>query len=94
MNTELSVVLVLIAVAVLVAGAVWYSYRRITSQRLKQRFGREYDQTVRRLKDRKRAEAELKAREKVCSSMRSTTTANGTRSLPGHMARDPGEVRG
>jgi len=63
MNTELLIILVLIAVAVL-AAAAWYYYRRTTSQRLKERFGPEYDQTVRQLQDRQRAEAELKAREK------------------------------
>jgi len=56
--------LVVIAAIILVAIGVWYYYRRRTSQRLKEQFGPEYDQTVSRLHSKERAEAELRDRER------------------------------
>ena len=57
-----------ILLAILVAAAVVavvgiYLYRRRQSERLKTRFGGEYDRTVKKLGDQSRAEAELKHRE-------------------------------
>ena len=60
------VVLAVILIAVLAAVAAWiYSQRRKQSERLKQRFGPEYQNTVERLGSQTRAEAELAAREKA-----------------------------
>jgi LPXTG-motif cell wall-anchored protein len=67
METQV-IVAVLIGAAILLVGlGAWYYYRRRTSERLKQHFGPEYDQTVRSLHSQERAEAELKDREKRVS---------------------------
>ena len=55
----------LIAFAMIVVGAVgWLVYSQHRSKRLKQRFGPEYDATVKRLGSKAKAEAELRQREK------------------------------
>jgi ABC-type nickel/cobalt efflux system permease component RcnA len=64
MDTELIIALVAIAAIILIGFGVWYYYRRMTSKRLKEHFGPEYEQTVRRMNSQERAEAELKEREK------------------------------
>jgi hypothetical protein len=56
----LIVVLVVLVVAVILA----FLILRIRSQRLKSKFGPEYDYTVQKLGDRRQAEADLKEREK------------------------------
>jgi hypothetical protein len=54
-----------VVVVALLALAAWYFFRRRNqSDRLRQRFGPEYDRTVGELGGRTKAEAELKAREK------------------------------
>jgi hypothetical protein len=63
MDTELIIALVVIAAIVIGLGG-WYYYRRMSSKRLKEHFGPEYDQTVRRMNSRERAEEELREREK------------------------------
>jgi hypothetical protein len=56
---QLLVVVVLIA---LVAVVAWFAYQRQRSNRLKERFGSEYERTVGDVGDRRKAEAELQAR--------------------------------
>jgi hypothetical protein len=46
---------------------IWFYYRRRSSENLKERFGPEYDNTVRQFKSRDRAEAELKERQRRVS---------------------------
>ena len=54
-----------VAVAVVLVGVVaWLAWSSRQSQRLKKRFGPEYDAVVRRLGSKAKAEAELKRREK------------------------------
>jgi hypothetical protein len=54
-----------IALAVIVVGVVgWLIYSQLRSKRLRQRFGPEYDATVKRLGSKSKAETELKRREK------------------------------
>lgn len=60
MNTTLIIVLVVLVVAIVAAAFVLADRRR--SERLRARFGPEYDRTVRELDDRRTAEAELDAR--------------------------------
>jgi len=63
MDTPVIIAIVILAV-ILVGLGVWYFMRQTRSQRLKERFGPEYHQTVRTLKSRDAAEAELREREK------------------------------
>ena len=63
METQVIIVLAVAAIVIIGLG-VWYFMGRTRSQNLKERFGPEYHQTVRTLKSRKAAEAELKEREK------------------------------
>ena len=62
MNTRWIVVAALVVVA-LIALAVWLSQRKRQSKRLQDRFGPEYDKTVRDLGSPTKAELELKSRE-------------------------------
>jgi len=63
MTTETIVILILVA-AIAVGALVWYVARRQRSQRLRERFGPEYDRTVSTMRSQDRAEAELSRREK------------------------------
>jgi FtsZ-interacting cell division protein ZipA len=68
MDTEVLISFIVIAAIALIALGLWLYYRRRTSENLKERFGPEYDTTVRQFKSQDRAEAELKEREKRVSS--------------------------
>jgi hypothetical protein len=68
MDTEILTSVLIIAALAVVALGVWFYYRRRTSENLKERFGPEYDNTVRQFKSQTRAETELKARQKRVSS--------------------------
>ncbi len=61
-STSTLIIVVILVVAAL-AALVWAVYRKRQSQRLRTRFGSEYNRTVRQLGDESRAEAELKKRE-------------------------------
>ena len=63
MDRDTLIVLSAIVIVVLAALAAWFTYRRMQSQRLKQRFGPEYGRAVDRLGSRTKAESELKARQ-------------------------------
>ena len=63
MTTELTITLVAIALILIGFGA-WYLLRRKTTERLRERFGPEYDKTVSTHHSQQRAEAELSKREK------------------------------
>jgi len=65
MNT--TIVAVLLAVLILLGLGVWYFTRRKKSERLRQRFGPEYDKTVEQFRSQERAEKELTGREKRLS---------------------------
>ena len=67
MDTEVLISLLVIAAIAMIALGVWYYYRSKTSENLKERFGPEYENTVRELKSQDRAEAELKERQKRVS---------------------------
>ena len=56
--------LVIAVVVIVVAAAGWYWARKTRTQRLRRRFGQEYDRTVRQQGDLNRAEAALEARAK------------------------------
>ena len=63
LNTQ--TLILVIAVAVILVGVVgWLVWRRQQSKRLEQRFGPEYEATVKRLGSKGKAEAELRQREK------------------------------
>jgi hypothetical protein len=68
MDSEILTSLLIIVAIAFVAFGVWFYYRRRTSENLKERFGPEYDNTVREFKNQNRAEAELKERQKRVSS--------------------------
>ena len=63
MTTELIVALVAIAL-ILIGFGVWFFARRKTTERLRERFGPEYDKTVSTHHSQQLAEAELSKREK------------------------------
>ena len=67
MDTQVIIVAITVTALILVAIGVWYFIRRRRSQQLRERFGPEYQQMVRTLKDRDVAEAELRHREKRVS---------------------------
>jgi len=67
MDTEILISLLVIAAIAMIAFGAWYYYRSRTSENLKERFGPEYENTVRQLKSQDRAEAELKERQKRVS---------------------------
>ena len=67
MDTEILISLLVIAAIAMIALGAWYYYRSRTSEKLKERFGPEYENTVRQLKSQDRAEAELKERQKRVS---------------------------
>jgi hypothetical protein len=62
MTTELIILLVGVAV-ILIGLGVWYFASRKTTERLRERFGPEYDKTVSAHHNQQRAEAELSKRE-------------------------------
>jgi hypothetical protein len=65
MNIQTIIPILLAALIVLVAAVILvFVILRIRSQRLKRKFGPEYDYTVQKLGDRRQAEADLKEREK------------------------------
>jgi hypothetical protein len=61
-----TLILILIAVAVLIVavGLIWIVIRRANSEKLRQKFGPEYDYTLEKEGDRRTAEEALKEREK------------------------------
>lgn len=63
MTTETIIILIVVAVIV-VGAALWYFARRQRSERLRERFGPEYDRTLNKMRSQARAEAELSSREK------------------------------
>jgi FtsZ-interacting cell division protein ZipA len=63
MNNQVWLVIAVLVIIALVVVGVWFYYKRYRSQRLKERFGSEYDHAVRKLHDRNLAEAELASRE-------------------------------
>src|SRR5713226_467963 len=67
MDTQVFMIAVAIIAVILVAIGVWYFIRQKRSKKLRERFGPEYHQTVRTLKNRYVAESELQAREKRVS---------------------------
>jgi hypothetical protein len=66
MDTTTIVAIVVLAL-ILIGLAGWYYARQVRSHKLRERFGPEYHQTVRTLKSREAAEAELAEREKRVS---------------------------
>ena len=63
MNSQVWIAIGVIIIIALIAVGVWFYYRQFRSRRLKERFGAEYDHTVRKLRDRDLAETELQKRE-------------------------------
>jgi hypothetical protein len=72
MSTELIIALVAITLIVLGLG-FWFFTRRKTTEHLRERFGPEYDNTVRTLRSQQRAEAELSKREERVSKLQIVT---------------------
>jgi hypothetical protein len=62
-SQTLFIVAITAAVCALIGVGVWIAVNQMRSRRLKEQFGPEYDRTVRRVKDRGLAEAELQNRE-------------------------------
>src|SRR4030065_455263 len=63
-DTQTWVILTGVAVLVLIALAAWFIYKKKQSHRLQERFGPEYGRSVDDLGSRRKAESELKGREK------------------------------
>ncbi len=62
MSTEMTILLIIVAIVLIVA--MWFVSRRQRSEALRERFGPEYDRAVEELGDRRQAESELEARRK------------------------------
>jgi hypothetical protein len=69
MDSQALVLLVVIVIALVVAGAAWMVYRRKQSERLRHRFGPEYTAALNHYGSEQKAEAELMAREKRVSKL-------------------------
>lgn len=54
--------ILIVALVVVMAGAIWWSVRSSRTRALRERFGPEYDRTMARTSGRSRAEADLRAR--------------------------------
>lgn len=65
------VITISVAAAILVAGLAWLLYERKRTQRLRDRFGPEYDRTVSTVGNRRRAESEMEQRETRARELRS-----------------------
>lgn len=63
MNTQTSIIVAVVVIALLIALGAWLLYQKRQSQRLEKRFGPEYDRAVETLGSRAKAESELKMRE-------------------------------
>jgi len=63
-DTQTGIILIGVAVLVLIALAAWFIYKKKQSRRLQERFGPEYGRSVDDLGSQRKAESELKAREK------------------------------
>ena len=63
LNTQTSIVIGVVVVALLMALGAWLFYRKQQSQRLEKRFGPEYGRAVDTLGSRAKAESELKTRQ-------------------------------
>jgi hypothetical protein len=62
---DLRIVWLIVVVLVLAAAAAaWFLWQRRRSEHIRRRFGPEYERTIRKVGDRRRAEAELAEREK------------------------------
>jgi len=61
-STEMTILIVVVALVLL--GVMWFAGRRQRSANLRERFGEEYDHTVDEVGDRRQAESELEARRK------------------------------
>jgi hypothetical protein len=67
MDTQVLIIAAAVIAVILIAIGVWYFIRQKRSEKLRERFGPEYHHTVRTLKNRDVAEAELRQREKRVS---------------------------
>ena len=63
-DTQTWIILMGVAALVLIALAAWFIYKKKQSRRLQERFGPEYSRSVDDLGSRRKAESELKGREK------------------------------
>ena len=71
MNILLIIIAVIVAlILVAILASAWAFFRRQRSQRLRRKFGPEYDYTVDTLGDRRQAESELADREKRAKSLK------------------------
>src|SRR5450631_433159 len=68
-NTQWILISGTVVIAVSIALAAWFSYRKKLSKKLQDRFGPEYGRTVDDLGSRTKAESELKARERRVESL-------------------------
>src|SRR6476660_7722448 len=64
MDTTVLTVVAIAVILLLALAGVWYFARRKNTERLRERFGPEYDKTVEQLRSQERAEKELTQREK------------------------------
>ena len=62
MTAWLWVLIIIVAIVAIVAGAMWFAQRYRRRRALRERFGTEYDRTVGSVKSRRKAEGELAGR--------------------------------
>ena len=99
-TTQTLIVVAVLVIALIIALAAWYYHRRRESQRLKRRFGPEYNRAVSDLGSTSKAEAELVKREERVRKfdIRPLTPAdaahygNAWRVLQGRFVDNPREV--
>jgi FtsZ-interacting cell division protein ZipA len=80
MDAQLIVILIAVLVIIAIAAGAWIYAKKLKSQRLKRKFGPEYDQTVERLRNREVAETELRQREKRVERFHIVSLSNQDRS--------------
>jgi len=90
-----STVMAIIAVVILIVAIalIWILVRRGRSQRLKSKFGPEYDRTVQQAGNRGKAEKDLESRQKRREGLEIKPLDPGLRERRAHRARRRGEAR-
>jgi hypothetical protein len=86
-NVPIELTVAIVVLAALVAGVAWWASPRRRTDRLRTKFGLEYERTVEATDDRRRAEADLEAREERVGSFDIRPLSGGDRARFGERWR-------
>jgi hypothetical protein len=99
---DTTTLIIVIGAIIIIAGIAWLVMRQRNSAHLQERFGPEYDRTAQDLGDRRKAEAELREREKRVEKLHIRELdpadrdrfANSWNTVQAHFVDDPGSAIG